>query len=163
MISMRSRPIFWPRRRRWPWSMQRMRRLIRQSQRRQNPALVVASCQGTCRVLKRLLQQTSPVVAALSVTSSEKTARPCSPLVREHWSSERSNIVPAQFRMLVTRRPKFACRSCEASVIQASAKPRPTCGGMPTEATVASVIVSKYVPSRDIVPVMTCPLRLTRS
>jgi transposase len=58
--------------------------------------------------------------------------------------SERLDIVPAQFRVLVTRRPKYACRSCEAGVIQAPAKPRLIEGGMPTEATIASVIVSKY-------------------
>jgi len=58
--------------------------------------------------------------------------------------SERLDIVPAQFRVIVTRRPKYACRSCEAGVIQAPAKPRLIEGGMPTEATVASVIVSKY-------------------
>ena len=33
--------------------------------------------------------------------------------------SERLDIVPAQFRVLVTRRPKYACRSCEAGIIQA--------------------------------------------
>ncbi|MEY8144799.1 IS66 family transposase zinc-finger binding domain-containing protein, partial [Falsihalocynthiibacter sp. CO-5D18] len=58
--------------------------------------------------------------------------------------SERLDIVPAQFRVIVTRRPKYACRSCEGGVIQAPAKPRLIEGGMPTEATVASVIVSKY-------------------
>ena len=58
--------------------------------------------------------------------------------------SERLDIVPAQFRVLVTRRPKYACRSCEAGVVQAPAKPRLIEGGMPTEATIASVIVSKY-------------------
>lgn len=58
--------------------------------------------------------------------------------------SERLDIVPAQFRVIVTRRPKYACRSCEAGVVQAPAKPRLIEGGMPTEATVASVIVSKY-------------------
>ena len=58
--------------------------------------------------------------------------------------SERLDIVPAQFRVLVTRRPKYACRSCEAGVIQAPATRRLIEGGMPTEATIASVIVSKY-------------------
>jgi transposase len=58
--------------------------------------------------------------------------------------SERLVIVPAQFRVLVTRRPKYACRSCEAGVVQAPAKPRLIEGGMPTEATIASVNVSKY-------------------
>ena len=35
--------------------------------------------------------------------------------------SERLDIVPAQFRVLVTRRPKYACRSCEAGIVQATA------------------------------------------
>lgn len=38
--------------------------------------------------------------------------------------SERLDIVPVQFRIIVTRRPKYACRSCEAGVIQVPAKPR---------------------------------------
>lgn len=58
--------------------------------------------------------------------------------------SERLDIVPAQFRVIVTRRPKYACRSCQEGVIQAPAKPRLIQGTMPTEATIASVIVSKY-------------------
>ena len=59
-------------------------------------------------------------------------------------TSERLDIIPAQFRVIVTRRPKYACRSCEEGIVQAPAKPRLIEGGMPTEATVASVIVSKY-------------------
>jgi len=59
-------------------------------------------------------------------------------------TSERLDIIPAQFRVIVTRRPKYACRSCEAGIVQAAAKSRLIEGGMPTEATVASVIVSKY-------------------
>jgi len=58
--------------------------------------------------------------------------------------TERLDIVPAQFRVIVICRPKYACRSCEAGVVQAPAKPRLIEGGMPTEATIASVIVSKY-------------------
>ena len=58
--------------------------------------------------------------------------------------SERLDIVPAQFRVIVTRRPRYACRSCEAGVVQVSAKPRLIEGGMSTEATVARVIASKY-------------------
>src|SRR5207302_307839 len=33
--------------------------------------------------------------------------------------SERLDLVPAQFRVLVTRRPKYACRTCEDGVMQA--------------------------------------------
>ena len=58
--------------------------------------------------------------------------------------SERLDIVPAQFRVLVTHRPKYACRACEDVVIQAPAPSRLIDGGLPTEATVAHVLVSKY-------------------
>jgi transposase len=58
--------------------------------------------------------------------------------------SERLDIVPAQFRVIVTRRPKYACRTCEEVVMQAPAPPRLVEGGIPTEATVAHVLVSKY-------------------
>src|SRR3979409_1802538 len=58
--------------------------------------------------------------------------------------SERLDIVPAQFRVLVTRRPKYACRKCEDGVLQAQALARLIEGGLPTEATVAQVLVSKY-------------------
>ena len=58
--------------------------------------------------------------------------------------SERLDIVPAQFRVIVTRRPKYACRSCTDGVVQAPAPARLIPGGMPTEATVAHVLVSKY-------------------
>lgn len=58
--------------------------------------------------------------------------------------SERLDIIPAQFRVLVTRRPKYACRACEGAVAQAPAPARLIEGGLPTEATVAHVLVSKY-------------------
>src|SRR5215210_6214484 len=58
--------------------------------------------------------------------------------------SERLDIVPAQFRVLVTRRAKYACRKCEDGVLQAPAPARLIEGGLPTEATVAQVLVSKY-------------------
>jgi transposase len=57
--------------------------------------------------------------------------------------SERLDIVPAQFRVLVVCRPKYACRTCE-NVVQAPAPARLIEGGLPTEATVAQVLVSKY-------------------
>jgi transposase len=58
--------------------------------------------------------------------------------------SERLDIVPAQFRVLVVRRPKYACRTCEDMVVQAPAPARLIEGGLPTDATVAQVLVSKY-------------------
>ena len=65
--------------------------------------------------------------------------------------SERLDKVPAKFSVIVTRRPKYACRACEktgadetAGVIQAPAPLRLVEGGLPTEALVADVLVSKY-------------------
>lgn len=52
--------------------------------------------------------------------------------------------MPAQFRVLVVRRPKYGCRACEAVVVQALAPARLIEGGIPTEAMVAQVLVAKY-------------------
>ena len=48
---------------------------------------------------------------------------------------ERLDIVPAQFRVLVVRRPKYACRACQNVVVQAPAPARLIEGGLPTDAT----------------------------
>ena len=58
--------------------------------------------------------------------------------------ADRLDVVPASFRMLVTRRPRYACRACEGEVVQAPAPARIVEGGLPTDALVASVLVSKY-------------------
>lgn len=58
--------------------------------------------------------------------------------------AERLDVIPATFRALVIRRPKYGCRACEEVVVQAPAPSRLIEGGMPTEATVAHVIVGKY-------------------
>jgi transposase len=59
-------------------------------------------------------------------------------------TAERLDVLPAQFRVLVTKRPKYACRACQGVVVQASAPNRLIEGGMPTEATVAQVLVARY-------------------
>ena len=58
--------------------------------------------------------------------------------------AERLDMVPAQFRVIVTRRPKYACRACEGTVVQAPAPAHVVEGGLPTEALIAQVAVSKY-------------------
>jgi transposase len=58
--------------------------------------------------------------------------------------AERLDVVPASFRVLVTRRPRYACRACEGEVVQAPAPARIVEGGLPTDALVAQVLVSKY-------------------
>jgi transposase len=58
--------------------------------------------------------------------------------------AERLDVVPTTFRVLVTRRPRYGCRSCESAVVQAPAPARIVEGGIPTEALIAQVLVSKY-------------------
>ncbi|MEY8827208.1 IS66 family transposase [Sedimentitalea sp. XS_ASV28] len=58
--------------------------------------------------------------------------------------TERLDIVPAQLRVLVDIRPKYACRICSDGVIQAVAAPRLIEGGLPTEGAIAHVLVSKF-------------------
>jgi transposase len=58
--------------------------------------------------------------------------------------SERLDVIPAQFKVIVTRRPKFACQACAGEVVQAPAPERLIENGIPTEALVAHVLVAKY-------------------
>ena len=51
--------------------------------------------------------------------------------------SERLDVIPAQFRVLVTRRPKYACRRCLQAVVQAHAPEHVVPGGLPTELFIA--------------------------
>jgi len=59
-------------------------------------------------------------------------------------TSRRLDKIPAKVRVIVTRRPKYACRKCTDGVVQAPAPPRLIEGGLPTEALVADVVVSKH-------------------
>src|SRR5690242_20742096 len=59
-------------------------------------------------------------------------------------TSEMLDIVPAQLRVRVIRRPRYGCRACEEAVVQAPAPERPITGGMATEALLAHVLVAKY-------------------
>jgi transposase len=70
------------------------------------------------------------------VVDIESHTRPCcgnaSHRIGED-TGERLDIVPAQFRVLVVRPPKYGCRSCENVVVQAAAPARLIEGGLPTE------------------------------
>jgi transposase len=77
----------------------------------------------------------------------EDTACPCcraAMTVIGEDTSERLDVIPAQFRVIVTKRPKLACRACVGTVVQAPAPPRLIEGGIPTEALVAHVLVARY-------------------
>ena len=76
--------------------------------------------------------------------------------------SERLDMIPAQFKVIVTRRPKYACAPCEGEVVQAPAPERLIENGIPTEAVVAKYadhtpLIAKHrsmfaKASRSIVP-----------
>jgi len=69
----------------------------------------------------------------------------CGPMARIGEDvSRRLDIIPAQFRVLVTRRPKYACRRCSGAIAQAHAPEHVVPGGLPTEALIAHIIVSKF-------------------
>lgn len=76
----------------------------------------------------------------------EDTTCPCckSPMhVIGEETSERLDVVPAQYRVIVTHRPKLACRSC-MRMQQAPAPEHLIRSGIPTEAMVAYILVAKY-------------------
>ena len=58
--------------------------------------------------------------------------------------TEMLDIVPAQLRAKVIRRPRYGCRACGEAVVQAPAPERPIDGGMGTEALLVHVLVSKF-------------------
>jgi hypothetical protein len=81
------------------------------------------------------------------VVEPEHTACPCcggAMHVIGEDRSQRLDVVPAQYQVIVTRRPKYACRACQAAVVQALAPARLIEGGLPTERLVAHVVVAKY-------------------
>jgi transposase len=81
------------------------------------------------------------------VVGPEATACPCcggAMHVIGEERSERLDVIPAQYRVIVTRRPKYACRACEGAILQAPAPERLIKGGLPTEVMVAHVLAGKY-------------------
>src|SRR5690242_20996034 len=82
------------------------------------------------------------------VVEPEDTACPCcggAMHVIGEDRSQRLDVVPAQYQVIVTRRPKYACRSCQGAIVQAPEPARLIEGGLPTERLVAHVVVAKYV------------------
>jgi len=58
--------------------------------------------------------------------------------------TERLDVIPAQLQVIVTIRPRYACPKGRAGVIQAPAPAHLIEAGLPSEALIAQVIVSKY-------------------
>src|ERR671912_615938 len=57
---------------------------------------------------------------------------------------EMLDIVPAQLRVKVIRRPRHGCRACEEAVVQAPTPERPITGGVGTQALFAHGLVGKF-------------------
>ena len=60
--------------------------------------------------------------------------------------TEQLDMVPAQLRVRVTRRPRprYACRGCEGAVVVAEPPARPIDGGMATEALIVHLLISRF-------------------
>jgi transposase/predicted DNA-binding protein len=63
--------------------------------------------------------------------------------------SERLDVIPARFRVIVTRRPKYAFKDSDG-VCQALAPNHIIEGGIPTEALLALIAVSKYADGQPL-------------
>jgi transposase len=61
-------------------------------------------------------------------------------------------VIPVQFRVLVTRRPKPACRACEGVVVQKPAPAGLIEGGIPTEALLAHVLTGRFADHQSLYP-----------
>ena len=57
---------------------------------------------------------------------------------------ERLDVIPVQFRVIVTKRSKLLCRVCAGPAVQVPAPTWLIEGGIPTEALVAHVLVAPY-------------------
>ncbi|RWN86073.1 MAG: IS66 family transposase [Mesorhizobium sp.] len=68
----------------------------------------------------------------------------CQPVRIGEDVSERLDVTPAKFRVIVTRRPKYGCAQCKEGVSQAPAPGHIVEAGVPSEALLAHVAVSKY-------------------
>src|SRR3546814_3481937 len=63
--------------------------------------------------------------------------------------SSRLDVIPVQYRVIVTSRPRMACRACSDGVFQAPAPKHIVPGGLPTEALIADVLVRKYADHKN--------------
>ena len=81
------------------------------------------------------------------IVAPEDSACPCcgaAMVVIGEDTSERLDVVPAQYRVIMTRRPKLVCRVSKGTVVQSPAPARLIERGIPTAALVAHVAVARY-------------------
>src|SRR6478752_2592512 len=117
---------------------------IEAQQEKADPAVKRARAE-TRRAGRRSLPEHLPRVEI--VIAPENTACVCCGGAMQVIGEDRSSrldVISAQYRVIVTRRPKYACRNCQDGVVQAAAPARLIAGGLPTERLVAQVLVAKY-------------------
>jgi transposase len=110
-----------------------------------------ARCHCICRARK------------IVIDVEDKTCACCGRLKHRIGEDERLDVIPAQFKVVVTRRPKYACDGCLGRVSQAPAPERLIEKGIPTEAMVAHLLVAKYADRRSIVRRRSMPGKASRS
>ncbi|HYI01283.1 IS66 family transposase [Hyalangium sp.] len=84
--------------------------------------------------------------------SSEQSACPCCGLERSPMGeevSQRLELEPARFFVLVEKRPKLSCAKCKEGVVSAPASETPLPGALPGPGLLAQLVVGKY---RDGLP-----------
>jgi transposase len=110
---------------------------IEAQQEKADPAFKRARAE-TRRAVRGSLPKHLPRVEV--VIAPENTACVCCGSAMQVIGEDRSSrldVIPAQYRVLITLRPKYACRNCQEGVVQAAAPARLIAGGLPTERLVA--------------------------
>ncbi|NOJ44557.1 IS66 family transposase [Bradyrhizobium australiense] len=76
------------------------------------------------------------------ILEPESTRCPCG--YGEMAKIERLDVIPAQLRVLVTRRPRMLVATISRTIVQLHAPEHVAPGGLPTETLIAEVIASKF-------------------
>ncbi|MEO0995282.1 MAG: IS66 family transposase, partial [Pseudomonadota bacterium] len=113
----------------------------------QTPATPTASRRKRAPVNRNLGSLSASLPRIEEVIEPESTLCPCGCGEMHRIGedrTERLDIVPSQLRVIVTIRPKYACRTCTDGVTQVPARAWLIEGALPTEGAIAHVLVSKY-------------------
>jgi len=118
---------------------------VREADDRARPEKRQAKEQAGTREGRRALPKDLPRIERVIEPDSLACPCGCGEMVRIGEDiSERLDIVPAELRVLVTIRPKYACPKGRSGVAQAKAPARLIEGGLPTEALIAHIMAAKY-------------------
>jgi len=118
---------------------------VREADDRARPEKRQAKEQSGTREGRRALPKDLPRIERVIEPESLACPCGCGEMIRIGEDvSERLDIVPAELRVLVTIRPRYACPKGRSGVAQAKAPARLVEGGLPTEALIAHIMAAKY-------------------